>query len=500
MAHSVGSSACGFLAAEGSLRRSGHGKPRAGRSVGPVLAIAAPLAPTRTPAATGSVKKAMTMTEKILAKHSDNTYLAPGQNIWTKVDKLMTHDVCGPGTFGIFQKEFGENAEVWDPEKVVIIPDHYIFTSDERANRNVDILRDMVKRYKIKYFYDITNRGDFQANPDYKGVCHIALAQEGHCKPGEVLFGTDSHTCNAGAFGQFATGVGNTDAGFILGTGKLLIKVPPTIRFVLDGQMPPYLMAKDLILQIIGEITVAGGTYKAMEFTGTAIESMSMEERMTVCNMVVEAGGKNGMCPPDAITFDYVTQRTDEPFEPVYADGGAGYIEEYRFDVSKIEPLVAAPHSPDNRKTARECSGTKIDRVYIGSCTGGKTEDFFAAAQLLHKSGQQVKVPTFLVPATQKVWADLYGAPVPGCDGKTAAQIFADAGCPPPASPSCAACLGGPKDTYARMNTPEVCVSTTNRNFPGRMGHKDGQVYLASPFTAAASALSGTVADPRDYL
>lgn len=210
----------------------------------------------------------MTLTEKILSNHSGGAAVRPGDNIWTTVDKLMTHDVCGPGTFGIFQKEFGENAKVWDPEKVVIIPDHYIFTSDPRANRNVDILRDMVKQYGIKYFYDITDRGDFKANPDYKGVCHVALAQEGHCKPGEVLLGTDSHTCNAGAFGQFATGVGNTDAGFVLGTGRLLVKVPPAMRFVLDGELPPYLMAKDLILQIIGEIGVAGGTYKAMEFSG----------------------------------------------------------------------------------------------------------------------------------------------------------------------------------------------------------------------------------------
>jgi 3-isopropylmalate/(R)-2-methylmalate dehydratase large subunit len=446
------------------------------------------------------VKHALTLTEKILAKHASSARVAPGDNIWTNVDKLLTHDVCGPGTFGIFEKEFGPKAQVWDPERVIIIPDHYIFTSDPRANRNVDIIREMSKKYGIKHFYDITDRSDFRANPDYKGVCHIAMAQEGHCLPGEVMFGTDSHTCNAGAFGQFASGIGNTDAGFILGTGKLLIKVPATLRFVLDGQMPPYLMAKDLILHIIGEITTSGATYRAMEFSGEAIEAMTMEERMTICNMVVEAGGKNGTCPTDATTLDYVRQRTDASFEPVHADAGASYLEEYRIDVSKLEPLVAAPHSPDNRKTAHECSSVPIDRVYIGSCTGGKTEDFMAAAQLLHKAKQRVKVPTFLVPATQKVWADVYGLPVPGCDGQTAAQIFSEAGCETPASPSCAACLGGPQDTYARMNEAVTCVSTTNRNFPGRMGNKDGKIYLASPFTAAASALSGTVADPRDYL
>ena len=441
----------------------------------------------------------MTATEKILAKKSNKSSVAPGENIWVNVDKLLTHDVCGPGTFGIFEKEFGPNAQVWNKEGVVIIPDHYIFTEDARANRNVDILRDMVNKYGIKYFYDITDRSDFRANPKYKGVCHVALAEEGHCKPGEVLFGTDSHTCNAGAFGQFATGVGNTDAGFILGTGKLLIKTPPTLRFVLDGKIPDYIQAKDLILYIIGEITVAGGTYKAMEFSGSAISSLNMEERMTICNMVVEAGGKNGIIAADQVTFDYVDARTKESYEPIYADDGAGYLETYHIDVEKLVPVVAAPHSPDNRKNAVDCKDVKIDRVYIGSCTGGKTEDFMSAAKIMHKAGGQVKVPTYLVPATQQVWADVYTLPVPGCDGKTAAQIFEEAGCVTPAAPSCAACLGGPKDTFARMNEPQICVSTTNRNFPGRMGHKEGQIYLASPYTAAASALQGIVADPRDY-
>jgi 3-isopropylmalate/(R)-2-methylmalate dehydratase large subunit len=216
--------------------------------------------------------------------------------------------------------------------------------------------------------------------------------------------------------------------------------------------------------------------------------------------MVVEAGGKNGMCPPDQTTYDYVQERTSDPFEAVFADAAAKYIADYKFDVTKLEPVVAAPHSPDNRKLARECKDVKIDRVYIGSCTGGKTEDFMAAAKLLHKAGSEVKVPTYLVPATQKVWGDVYTLPVPGCGGLTAAQIFEAAGCVTPAAPSCAACLGGPRDTFARMNEPEVCVSTTNRNFPGRMGHKEGQIYLASPYTAAASALKGFVCDPREYM
>ncbi|KAH7316358.1 hypothetical protein KP509_21G089800 [Ceratopteris richardii] len=272
------------------------------------------------------------------------------------------------------------------------------------------------------------------------------------------------------------------------------------MRFVLDGEMPSFLHAKDLILHIIGEITVAGATYKAMEFTGSVVENMTMEDRMTLCNMVVEAGGKNGVIAADSVTFNYLEGKTQKSFEPVYTDGSARFNAEYKFNVSELEPVVAKPHSPDNRGVARECKDVKIDRVYIGSCTGGKTEDFVAAAKLLHASGQKVKVPTFLVPATQKVWVDLYTILVPGADGKTCAKIFEEAGCETPASPSCAACLGGPKDTYARMNEPQVCVSTTNRNFPGRMGHKESQVYLASPYTAAASALTGFVTDPRKFM
>ncbi|KAJ7551224.1 hypothetical protein O6H91_06G005400 [Diphasiastrum complanatum] len=466
-----------------------------------VSAVMAPPQPQqRAPGSTGAIKHAMTMTEKILARASEKTRISPGENVWVNADVLMTHDVCGPGTIGIFKKEFGTDAKVWDREKIVIIPDHYIFTEDERANRNVDIIRDFSHEQGIKYFYDIKDRSDFKVNPDYKGVCHVALAQEGHCRPGEVLFGTDSHTCNAGAFGEFATGIGNTDAGFVMGTGKLLVKVPPTLRFVLDGEMPHYLLAKDLILQIIGEISVSGATYKAMEFVGTAVDSMTMEDRMTLCNMVVEAGGKNGVVAADKVTFNYLEGKTNIPYEPVYSDDSASFLKEYRFDVSKIEPLVAKPHSPDNRALTRDCKNVKIDRVYVGSCTGGKIEDFMAVAKLLHSAGQKVKVPTFIVPATQKVWVDLYMLPVPGAGDKSCAQVFEEAGCDTPAAPSCAACLGGPKDTYARMNEAQVCVSTTNRNFPGRMGNKEAQIYLASPYTAAASALTGFVTDPREFL
>jgi 3-isopropylmalate/(R)-2-methylmalate dehydratase large subunit len=437
----------------------------------------------------------MTTTEKILARAANRSSVSPGDNIWVNADLLMTHDVCGPGTIGVFKREFGADAKVWDREKIVLIPDHYIFTKDARANRNLEILRQFAQEQGIKYFYDITDLSNFKANPDYKGVCHIALAQEGHTRPGEVLFGTDSHTCNAGAFGQFATGIGNTDAAFVMGTGKLLLKVPATMHFTFEGEMPPYLLAKDLILHVIGDIGVSGANYRALEIDGDTISRMDMEERMTLCNMAIEAGGKNGVIAADQTTFDYVRSRTDKPFTPVYADANANYYYEKRYDVSKLEPVVAKPHSPDNRALVRECQDVKIDRVYIGSCTGGKITDFINAAQII--KGQRVKVPTYLVPATQKVYADLHTVKL---EGKTLSDIFLDAGCIEPAAPSCAACLGGPQDTFGRLNEPEVCVSTTNRNFPGRMGNKQAQIYLASPYTAAASALTGRITDPREFI
>jgi len=434
----------------------------------------------------------MTMTEKILAKHAGRDGVKPGDNIWVDVDVLMTHDICGPGTIGIFKEQFGADAKVWDKSKVVIIPDHYIFTEDEKAHRNVDILRDFVKEQGLPYYYDVNTTR-------YKGVCHVALPEEGHTRPGEVLFGTDSHTCTAGAFGEFATGIGNTDAGFILGTGKLWVKVPPTMQFVFEGEMPAYLMAKDLILQIIGDIGVDGATYRTLEFAGQAISDLNIEERMTLCNMAIEAGGKNGIIAPDQKTLDFVNARTAKSgtktdYDVVANDDGAAFYAVRRYDVSKLEPTIAKPHSPDNKATARELKGTKLDRAYIGSCTGGKITDFIAAARIL--KGQTVKMETFVVPSTTEVAAALWTEKL---DGKSLWQVFQDAGAQI-GQASCAACLGGPADTFGRLNSALSCISTTNRNFPGRMGSKEGKVYLASPMTVAASALNGCVTDPREYV
>ncbi len=431
----------------------------------------------------------MTMTEKILARASGKTAVAPGENVWADVDVLMTHDVCGPGTFGVFKKEFGPGAKVWDREKLVLIPDHYIFTKDAMANRNVDVLRQFAREQDIKYFYDV-------GTEHYKGVCHIALPEEGHTRPGEVLLGTDSHTCTAGAFGEFATGIGNTDAGFVLGTGKLWLKVPPTMRFVFHGRMPPYLMAKDLILAVIGDIGVDGATYRAMEFDGDGVYALNIEERMTLCNMAIEAGGKNGIIAADQVTFDYVNKRNagQKPYAPVRTDPGAAFAFEKVYDVTRMEPVVAKPHSPDNTARVSEVRGTKLDRAYIGSCTGGKLTDFRAAAEVLN--GKTVRIDTFVVPATTEVARGLDTETV---GGKSLRAIFLAAGAMI-GEASCAACLGGPSDTFGRLNAPISCISTTNRNFPGRMGHKEARVYLASPLTVAASALAGTIADCRDLL
>jgi 3-isopropylmalate/(R)-2-methylmalate dehydratase large subunit len=431
----------------------------------------------------------MTLTEKILARHAGRDSVRPGENIWVDVDVLMTHDVCGPGTIGVFKQHFGQDARVWDRRKVVIIPDHYIFTADRMANRNVDVLRAFAREQDLPHFYDVgTER--------YKGVCHIALPEEGHTRPGEVLLGTDSHTCTAGAFGEFATGIGNTDAGFVLGTGKLWVKVPPTMRFVFHGTLPPYLMAKDLILAAIGDIGCDGATYRAMEFDGEAVYALNVEERMTLCNMVIEAGGKNGVIAPDQVTLDYVNarNRAGTRYEVVRSDPGADFVFEKVYDVSKLRPVVARPHSPDNRAYVDEVRGTRLDRAYIGSCTGGKLTDFRAAARLLR--GRTVKIDTFVVPATSEI---ANGLKTERVNGQTLEEVFVSAGAKL-GQPSCAACLGGPSDTFGRLNAPLACISTTNRNFPGRMGHKEARVYLASPLTVAASALTGVITDPREYL
>jgi len=444
----------------------------------------------------------MTLTEKIIARHADVASVAPGQNVWVNVDVLMTHDVCGPGTIGIFKEQFGPDAKVFDPDKVVLIPDHYIFTADEKAHRNVETVRQFAAQQHIRHIYDadfVTGAGlPTGYGPGYKGpyhgVCHATLAEKGHCKPAQLMFGTDSHTCTAGAFGMFATGIGNTEAAFVLGTGKLWLKVPPTMRFVFDGAMPDHLMAKDLILTVIGDIGVDGATYRAMEFAGSAVAVMGMEERMTLCNMAIEAGGKNGIIAADEVTEAYLAARNVTGYQKLAGDADAEFLAVRKYKVDHIQPTVARPHSPANKALARDLGDEKIDQAYLGSCTGGKLDDMIAAAGVL--AGRTVAVDTFVVPATVTVDRALDEETI---NGKTLREIFLHAGCKV-GPPSCAACLGGPPDTFGRMNEPKVCISSTNRNFPGRMGHPRSAVFLASPLTVAASAVKGRITDPRDVM
>jgi 3-isopropylmalate/(R)-2-methylmalate dehydratase large subunit len=457
----------------------------------------------------------MTLTEKIMARAAGKKSAQPGDNVWVNVDILMTHDVCGPGTIGVFKREFGAQAKVWNRERIVIIPDHYIFTADSKSNRNVDILRDFAREQRIKYFYDViddpnghwvfnASKGQLkrQHGSNYAGVCHTALPAKGHTRPGEILLGTDSHTCMAGAFGEFATGIGNTDAGFVFGTGKLLLKVPETMRFWLEGKLEKGVMAKDVILHCIGDIGSDGATYRAMQFQGPGAKTLTIDDRMTIANMAIEAGGKNGIFEPDEKTFAYVDERTKRngtkaKYEPLFCDGDDGqkFVYDKKFDLSKLEPTVACHPNPGNRKLAKELGSVTLDRAYIGSCTGGKTSDFLAFAEVI--KGHKVKTETFGVPATPDIVHDLQQTKM---NGKTVWQVLEESGVQMTENASCAACLGGPTDTFGRLNKPMKCISATNRNFPGRMGHTESQVFLASPYTVAASAITGHITDPREFL
>jgi 3-isopropylmalate/(R)-2-methylmalate dehydratase large subunit len=304
----------------------------------------------------------------------------------------------------------------------------------------------------------------------------------------------------AGAFSEFATGIGNTDAGFILGTGKLLVKVPETMRFYLEGELPPGVMAKDVILHVIGDIGFDGATYRAMQWEGPGASALTMDDRMTIANMAIEAGGKNGIFPADEKTFAYVDERvrvngTKADYDPVELDRDQKFIFDKVYDLSRLEPTVAMHPNPGNRALAKELEQVRLDRAYIGSCTGGKTSDFVAFAQVVR--GRHVKIDTFGVPATSDVVQELKTLRI---DSRSVWDILVDAGVMMTENASCAACLGGPSDTFGRLNAPLTCISATNRNFPGRMGSKESKVFLASPYTVAASALTGHVTDPREFL
>ncbi len=424
---------------------------------------------------------AMNITQKIMARASGKSFVSVGELLWVEVDVLMTHDPCTPAVVSIFKREFGNDARVWNNDRYVMIPDHFIYTADIAANRNLDIMRAFAAEQNIHHFYDV-------GTPRYKGVCHIALAEGGHNRPGEVLIGTDSHSVTSGAFGTFGIGVGNTDAAFILGTGKALLRVPSTIKIELTGEFSLGVMAKDFILAVVRDLTVQGGTYRTLEFTGSAVENMAIDDRMTICNMVVECGAKNGIMAPNDAVLEYLNSKDIKQFSIVNSDSDAVYEQVLKYDLSSLKPLVAKPHSPDNVVEVSAILGQEIDQVYIGSCTGGKASDFIAAASVLYN--EKVSVPTYAIPATRET---INGIATVKVRDRSVLEILNDAGVYVSFEPGCGACCGGPKDTFGRANGPVRVASTTNRNFPGRMGDKSAQVYLVSPYTAAATAISGKI-------
>lgn len=439
-------------------------------------------------ACTEKQETGMTLTEKILARAAGREKVSPGEVIFVKVDVLMSHDPCTPGVASVFKKEFGENAKVWNADRFIMIPDHFTYSADPQANQNIRVMREFAKEQNIKYFYDV-------GTPEYKGVCHIGLAEGGHTRPGEVLLGTDSHTVTAGAFGTFAIGVGITDGAFALGSGEIPLMVPKTLRVNYVGKKKQSVQAKDLILALMKILGVAGATYNAIEFGGSVIDELSVEERMTICNMVVECGAKNGIMVPNQATLDYLAQRTQEPWSVVRPDNNAVYERTIKIDVTLLTSQIARPHTPDNVTPVTELENVAISQAYIGSCTGGKTEDFIAAAKVLN--GRKVTIPTFAVPATKEVFHNLITTRI---GDLSVYEILTRAGVKLSSEPGCAACCGGPADTFGRVNDPISVISTTNRNFVGRMGHKGAMVYLASPYAVAAAAIGGTITNPERYL
>ena len=421
----------------------------------------------------------MTITEKILARASGRDRVSPDDVVFAKVDKVMLHDVSGPGVMTVFkelEKKGRKIEKILDPSRVWVAEDHFVPAVDKLAAENIVMVQSFVNRFGISKH--------FKYGLGQYGICHTLSHEEALVLPGEVYVGGDSHTNTTGALGCFATGMGHTDVAYVLLNGKIWFKVPETILFNLEGELPSYLMAKDLILKIIADHGTDVGNYKAIQFGGSAISRMPMEERFTLTNMTTEAGAKNGIIEPDQKTIDYVKERTNAPFTRVVGDKDAKYTAVHTYDVSKIEPTVAKPFSPANISTARELSNVPIDKAYIGSCTGAKYNDLFEAAKVI--KGKKTKVRMEVLPAAQSIYMRALKEGL--------INIFMEAGAVI-GPPTCGACCGAHMGVLAK---DEVCVSTTNRNFPGRMGHVESKTYLASPKVVAASAVTGKITDPRD--
>jgi len=421
----------------------------------------------------------MNITEKIIARASKKNSVSPGDVVFADVDKLMIHDVSGPGVIKVFEewsKKGIQLENVWDPDRVWISEDHFVPSADRISAENITKLTRWAEKYGIKKH--------FKYGLGQYGICHTLSHEEALVLPGEFYVGGDSHTNTTGALGALAVGLGHTDIAYAMMHGRIWLKVPDTILFNLIGSIPEHIMAKDIILKIISDIGTDGANYKAMEFGGNAVSKMSMEERLTLTNMTTEAGAKNGIIEPDSITDDYIRQRTSEPYKPIVGDDDRHYVDEYTYEIDKLEPIVAKPYSPQNAAVARELQGVEINKAYIGSCTGAKLQDLRSAAQILR--GKKVKIRTEVLPAAQSIYMKAMKEGL--------IDIFMQAGAVV-GPPTCGACCGAHMGVLGK---DEVCVSTTNRNFPGRMGHVESQTYLASPLVVAASAIKGKITDPRD--
>ena len=415
-----------------------------------------------------------TITEKIIAAHADRAEVNPGDFVYADVDIALGNDITAP--IAIREFEAAGVAKVFDATRVALVPDHFTPNKDIKSAEQSKILRDFAHKHKLTHYWEV---GEV-------GVEHALLPEQGVVGPGDLVIGADSHTCTYGALGAFSTGVGSTDLAAAMAIGKVWLKVPSTLKFTFTGTLDPWSGGKDLILYTIGQIGVDGALYRAMEFTGPVITKLSMEDRLSMCNMAIEAGGKNGIVVPDAITREYVNGRLERPAVYYTSDADAQYEKKYEWNVTGLGPMVACPNLPENVKPVGELKDVVIDQAVIGSCTNGRLSDLRIAAKILKGRRVAKGVRCLVIPATQQVYLDALREGL--------LEIFVQAGCAVSA-PTCGPCLGGHMGILA---AGEVAIATTNRNFTGRMGHTQSQVYLSNPAVAAASALTGKITHPGE--
>ena len=416
----------------------------------------------------------MTLTQKILAAHAGLDHVNPGQLIRAKLDIVLGNDITTPVAINEFTKNGFDT--VFDKDKIAIVLDHFVPNKDIKAAQQSKQCREFAYEHCVSHFYDVGKMG----------IEHALLPEQGVVTAGDGTIGADSHTCTYGALGAFSTGVGSTDMAAGMATGEAWFKVPSAIRFQLTGKLPANCSGKDVILTIIGKIGVDGALYKSMEFTGEGVASLSMDDRLCICNMAIEAGAKNGIFPVDDVTLAYLEGRSERKPRIFEADSDAVYEQTIEIDLSSIVPTVACPHLPENTHPASELGGIKIDQVVIGSCTNGRMEDMEAAYKTLNGKTVAPGVRCIIIPATMQIYKE--------CVQRGYVTAFIDAGAVV-STPTCGPCLGGYMGILA---AGERCIATTNRNFVGRMGHVDSEVYLASPATAAASALTGYITAPKE--